>query len=165
MRYSTPIYFGPAFMNIYHTKVPNIKVIYIRLAIKIHLDGKVSSFALVSKQKLTKTKHKSRQKGNILYQVFVVYWIGHWSFTWEVRVQSLATSFLLCLYFVSFFYSKFPAISNLQLIQELETRALARLTKKCLLIRFHNGQPNIYNVGLHASCFLESFKSGVSSFL
>ena len=113
------------------------KVIYIRLDIMIHLNDNVSNFDLVSKKKFTKIKLKSRQKGNILYQVFMVYWIGHWSFTWEVWVQSLATPLLLFLYpyFVSFFYSKFPTISNLQLIQELETRALARLTKKCLLMK------------------------------
>ena len=73
------------------------KVIYIRLAIMIHLDGNVSSFALVSKQKLRKMKLNSIQKGSFLYQVFVVYWIGHWSFTQEVWVQFLVCPLLLFL--------------------------------------------------------------------
>ena len=42
-----------------------IKTIYIRLTIMIYLDGNVLSFALVSKQKLTKIKLKYRQKAII----------------------------------------------------------------------------------------------------
>ena len=37
--------------NITHTVLDITKVIYIRLAIMIHLDGNALSFALVSKQK------------------------------------------------------------------------------------------------------------------
>ena len=49
--------------------IENKKTEYMLSEILVPVDGNVSSYALVSKQKI---KHKSIQKGSFLYQVFVV---------------------------------------------------------------------------------------------